>query len=72
MSNESNTASRVEAALKGLIQDDALSTDSGGMLSVRVPADNIHAACKALRDEAGFETNTFVTARDHGADETAL
>ena len=69
MTNESNTASRVEAALKGLIEDGAISTDRGGMVSVRVPADHIHAACKALRDEAGFETNTLVTARDHGEGE---
>ena len=71
MSNELNTASRVEAALQGLLDADALVAARDGILTVRVKPEHLHAACAALRDQAGFETNTLVTARDHGVDKAA-
>lgn len=66
MSNESTTVSRVEAALAGLILDGGLGADRDGLVTVKVAPENIRAACLALRDQAGFDTNTLVTARDHG------
>lgn len=66
MTSESNTQGRVESALAGLIVEGGLGADRDGTVTVRVAPADVHKACKALRDQAGFETNTFVTARDHG------
>jgi NADH-quinone oxidoreductase subunit C len=57
-----NTLERVEGALAGLKSSRATSRDETPVLEL-APAD-IHEASRRLRDAAGFETNTFVTAID--------
>ena len=64
--NEAATLERVAAAVPGL-PEGATGTDHDGMVTVTATPDTLHDVCRALRDQAGFETNTLVTARDHGA-----
>jgi NADH-quinone oxidoreductase subunit C len=58
-----STLERVQAALSGLNVQILASRDETPHLSIE-PAD-VREACRRLRDQAGFETNTFVTAIDH-------
>lgn len=54
---------RVAAALEGIPHETADSGD--GTACVELARELVHAALKALRDRAGFESNSFVTAVDH-------
>lgn len=67
MTTEANTQARVTAALAGLVEASAIGPDHDGMLRVTSTPKTLHAVCAALKDSAGFEANTLVTARDHGA-----
>jgi len=71
MSTEKQAATqeRVVAALDGIsgLEVDAVGTGHDGMVTVTATADTLHAICQRLRDDAGFCSNTLVTARDHGA-----
>ncbi len=57
------TGERVSAALAGLACELGETVDA--TLTVTVARDDLHDAAQRLRDRAGFETNTFVTAIDH-------
>lgn len=67
MTSEMNTAARVAASLEGIVDAGAIGTDHDGMLRVTATPAELHAVCAALQSSAGFESNTLVTARDHGA-----
>ena len=56
------TRERVEAALAGIAH--AFATPRDATTTVTVSAADLHEVCARLRDRAGFETNTFVTAID--------
>lgn len=58
-----STLERVQAALNDLNPTVLPTRDGTPYLEVR--AEHVHEACRRLRDVAGFETNTFVTAIDH-------
>ena len=58
------TLERVTAALTGLEADVTLAPD--GVPSVTVAPALLADACGRMKDGAGFESNTFVTAIDHG------
>jgi len=67
------TQQRVAAVLTGSngvqgLGDDAIGLDNDGTVRVTATPDQLHEVCVLLRDALGFETNTFVTARDHGVD----
>jgi NADH-quinone oxidoreductase subunit C len=66
MSAETNTQARVEAALAGIVDTAAIGPDHDGMVRVTATPGELHAVCTALKDTAGFDANTLVTARDHG------
>jgi NADH-quinone oxidoreductase subunit C len=53
---------RILPALAGLAVETAAARD--GIPCLEVAAGNLHAVVARLRDEGGFETNTFVTAVD--------
>ena len=57
-----STVERVGAALAGLQHE--LSTPRDGTCCVSIAAADLHACVERLRRDAGFETNTFVTAVD--------
>ena len=57
------TRERVSAALEGLACELGETVDATP--TVTVARDDLHDAAQRLRDRAGFETNTFVTAIDH-------
>jgi NADH-quinone oxidoreductase subunit C len=57
-----NTLERVQGALSGLKTDVVPARD--GTLCLAIAAQDAHEVCRRLRDAAGFETNTFVTAID--------
>ncbi len=57
------TAERVQAALTGV--EHATVPAKDGMLTLRVERGELIALLTALRDRAGFVTNTYVTAVDH-------
>lgn len=57
------TRERVGAALESLAHELGETVDA--LLTVTVERDDLHEAALRLRDRAGFETNTFVTAIDH-------
>jgi NADH-quinone oxidoreductase subunit C len=63
-----NTRERIEAALSG-IAFEARSPRDGIATCELADATTLHEACERLRDRAGFETNTLVTAIDHFPDE---
>jgi NADH:ubiquinone oxidoreductase subunit C len=54
---------RVAAALEGVDHTESPTLD--GVPTVEVPREALHAALAALRDRAGFDQMTFVTAVDH-------
>jgi len=56
------TLARVAAALEGLPHRALAPRD--GMTSLAIEAGDAHAVLSRLRDRAGFDTNTFVTAID--------
>ena len=62
-----STLERVQSALSGIASRVAPGRDASGRDATPcleiAPAD-VHEACRRLRDTAGFETNTFVTAID--------
>jgi len=58
-----STQERVQAALDGLQASITITRD--GMPTITVPADKVHEAVQRLKERAGFETNTLVTAVDH-------
>jgi NADH-quinone oxidoreductase subunit C len=57
-----STLERVQSALSATASRLATGRDTTACLEI-APAD-VHEACRRLRDAAGFETNTFVTAID--------
>jgi NADH-quinone oxidoreductase subunit C len=57
-----STIERVRGALSGLSSEDVPARD--GTACLAIAAEDAHEACRRLRDTAGFETNTFVTAID--------
>jgi NADH-quinone oxidoreductase subunit C len=57
-----STAERVQAALAALNPVARPARD--GTASFEIDAQHVREACRLLRDEAGFETSTFVTAID--------
>ena len=62
------TVERVRAALEGVAFEPVEPAD--GMACVEVDRDALHATLERLRDEAGFETITFVTAIDYLGERT--
>lgn len=62
MSDEA-TVGRVEAALEGI--EVGFEEARDGMTCVAVARERVHQVLERLRDRAGFETNTLVTAVDH-------
>jgi NADH-quinone oxidoreductase subunit C len=68
VSAATTTRERVEAALAGLALR-ALSPRDGTACFELASAGSLHEACLRLRDRAGFETNTFVTAIDRFPEE---
>jgi NADH-quinone oxidoreductase subunit C len=56
------TRSRVESALAGIAFTPLAPRD--GIATYEIAPAALHEACRRLRDQAGFETNTFVTAID--------
>lgn len=58
---------RLTAALEGVAHTAVAEAD--GMPCIEVTRENLHAALERLRNRAGFETNTFVTAVDHYPEE---
>lgn len=58
-----STAERVQAALAALNPKALPARD--GIPSFAIEPGDAREACRLLRDAAGFETNTFVTAIDH-------
>jgi NADH-quinone oxidoreductase subunit C len=59
----SSTQARIAAALEGLAHQFVQPRD--GMTTIEVARDALHEVCARLKDRAGFEANTFVTAVDH-------
>ena len=59
----SDTIARVAAALNGVPHRFVLAPD--GLLTVEVEREHLRATLVALKSQAGFEANTFVTAVDH-------
>jgi NADH-quinone oxidoreductase subunit C len=57
-----STLERVQSALAGLKSEVVPARDETTCLAIE--ANDAHEACRRLRDVAGFETNTFVTAID--------
>jgi NADH-quinone oxidoreductase subunit C len=57
-----STLERAQGALAGLKADVVLARD--GTIVFAIAGQDAHEACRRLRDAAGFETNTFVTAID--------
>jgi NADH-quinone oxidoreductase subunit C len=53
----------VQSALEGL--EASISTARDGMVTVSVAPARVHDAVRRLKERAGFETNTLVTAVDH-------
>lgn len=68
MTSDTTTAARVEAALGGSIEPSKIGPDHDGMLRISAEPAELHAICVALKERAGFESSTLVTARDHGLD----
>lgn len=64
---ENATQTRISGCLQGI--DCTVSIAHDGMVLVQIAPDAIHATCTALIGAGGFETNTLVTAIDHGAGE---
>ena len=58
-----NTLERIQAALGELEFEELPSID--GVVSLRVAPEQVRSGVAALRDNAGFETITLVTAIDH-------
>lgn len=58
-----STNERVQSALEGL--EASISTARDGMVTVSVAPTRVHDAVRRLKERAGFETNTLVTAVDH-------
>jgi len=58
----STTAQRVQPALAGLAVQSGTARD--GMLTLEVPAELAWETIRRLKETAGFDTNTFVTAVD--------
>lgn len=58
-----STQERVQAALEGIQATTTTARD--GMLTIALAANDVHQAVRQLKERAGFETNTLVTAIDH-------
>jgi NADH-quinone oxidoreductase subunit C len=59
-----STLERIQAALSGLSAK-LVATRDASTPTFEIEARDMHAVCAALRDRAGFDSNTFVTAIDH-------
>jgi len=57
------TQVRIVTALEGVAHQFVQPRD--GMTTLEVARLDLHEVCKRLKERAGFETNTFVTAVDH-------
>ncbi|MFT5081164.1 MAG: NADH-quinone oxidoreductase subunit C [Planctomycetota bacterium] len=61
---ENATQTRISSCLQGIQCTVSIAYD--GMVLVQIAEDAIYATCAALKNNGGFETNTLVTAIDHG------
>jgi NADH-quinone oxidoreductase subunit C len=57
------TAARIAAVLEGLAHTFVEHKD--GLPTIEIARGDVHEVCARLKQRAGFETNTFVTAVDH-------
>src|SRR3954469_85355 len=57
------TIERIQAALPSVVLESTTAAD--GTPTIRVSLADVRKVIVALRDQCGFETNTFVTAVDH-------
>jgi NADH-quinone oxidoreductase subunit C len=57
------TIERIQAALPSVVLESTKAAD--GTPTIRVSLGDVRKVIVALRDQCGFETNTFVTAVDH-------
>src|SRR4029079_19501430 len=57
------TIERIQAALPSVVLESMTAAD--GTPTIRVSRDDVRRVIVALKEQCGFETNTFITAVDH-------